>query len=328
MKYYENVLLINSGGGLGDTLQFIPIINFLNKEFKIKNLFYFSNKNEFFFRNILKDIRPKNLKIIDFLEQDFGFRINHIFKTQKLLERLKIDKFNLIIDNQTRFTNSIVFKSIKHDEYISPCINYLFSKPFFVIKKEKNIVKRVFNYFEKKLEKKINIKYNIEIPKNYTLEANRLIDKNKKYIGFSITAGNPSRIKHFNLSEILKVANFYKKKFIPIFFIEKKYKKIINKIKKEVPNAYFPEFKAKFRFKNPILVTALANKTNFCITINNGIMHMLSLSKTKLFIFFDENSRKFQPLSKKVKTFECDKKKIKINTINSNEIINFIGKKI
>ena len=60
MKKYNNVLIINSGGGLGDTLQFLPIINFLNKELSIKKIFYFSNKNEFFFNNILKRINKIN----------------------------------------------------------------------------------------------------------------------------------------------------------------------------------------------------------------------------------------------------------------------------
>ena len=113
MKKYKNILLINSGGGLGDTLQFIPIINFLNTEFKIKNLFYFSNKNEFFFNNILKDIKPKNLKVIDFMEQDYGFRLHHLFKSNVILKKLNIKQFDLIIDNQTRFINSLVFKLIK-----------------------------------------------------------------------------------------------------------------------------------------------------------------------------------------------------------------------
>lgn len=325
MKKYKNILLINSGGGLGDTLQFIPIINFLNTRFKIENLFYFSNKNEFFFNNILKDIKPNNLKIIDFMEQDYGFRLVHLLKSKEILKKLNIKKFDLIIDNQTRFINSLVFKLIKHDEYISPCLNYKFSKPYFRINKEKNIVKRILNYFEKKMKKKINIKYQIKnIPKKYIAEANRLTISKKPYIGFSITAGHPSRQRHFELIEIINVAKFYQKKFIPMFFIEKKYKKIIKIIKKKLPNAYFPELKARKEFQNPVLVTALANKTKFCITINNGIMHMLALSKSKLFIFFDENSRKFQPLSKNVKTYECDKQKTKINDLKTKDILNFV----
>ena len=109
-----------------------------------------------------------------------------------------------------------------------------------------------------------------------------------------------------------------------MFFIEKKYHKIINKIKKKMPKAYFPELKAKKKLNNPILVTALANKTKFCITINNGIMHMLALSKSKLFIFFDENSRKFQPLSKKIRAYECHKHDTKIKDLKSNDILNFV----
>ena len=329
MKKYNNVLIINSGGGLGDTLQFLPIINFLNKELSIKKIFYFSNKNEFFFNNILKDIKPNNLHVIDFLSQGFGFKIRDIFYTRKILKKLNIKKFDLIIDNQTRFGNSLVFKSIKHDEYISPCINYLFSKPFFFLKKEKNIVQRIVNYFEKKLKKKIYLNYNLKnFPYKYKIEAKKLLNNNNKYIGYSILAGHPTRLRNFNINEIIKVANYFSNKFIPVFYVEKKFKKIINYITKKVPKAYFPEFKANQRLKNPLLVTALGNETKFNISINNGIMHMLSLSQSNLIIFFDENSDKFKPLRKKIYSYDCKKQNTSVEKLKSHQIINYVKTKI
>ena len=44
----------------------------------------------------------------------------------------------------------------------------------------------------------------------------------KRYIGFSITAGHPTRIKEISVQEIIKVANHYSKDFVPTFFIEDK----------------------------------------------------------------------------------------------------------
>ena len=329
MKKYNNVLIINSGGGLGDTLQFLPIINFLNKELSIKKIYYFSNKNEFFFNNVLKDIKPNNLQVIDFLRQGFGFKIKDIFFTKKILKKLNIAKFDLIIDNQTRFGNSLVFKSIKHDEYISPCINYLFSKPFFFIKKEKNVVQRIINYLEKRFKKKINIQYNIKnFPYKYRMEAKKLLKNNNKYIGYSIIAGHPSRSRNFDIDEIIKVANYFSKKFIPVFYIEKKFKKIINYIKRKAPKAYFPEFDANNRLKNPLLVTAIGNETKFNISVNNGIMHMLSLSTNNLIIFFDENSDKFKPIRKNIHFYDCKKLNTSVGKLKSHQIINYVKSKI
>ena len=53
--------------------------------------------------------------------------------------------------------------------------------------------------------------YDIDIPVKFSNEAKRLIPNNN-FIGFSITAANPKRVKSFNMEEIIKVANFYSEK--------------------------------------------------------------------------------------------------------------------
>ena len=56
----------------------------------------------------------------------------------------------------------------------------------------------------------------------------------------------------FELIEIIKTAqHFVEKNFIPVFFIEPKYEKEINIIKKNIINAYFPEHLASSELKNP-----------------------------------------------------------------------------
>ena len=115
----------------------------------------------------------------------------------------------------------------------------------------------------------------------YTNHLKLISDRN--YVGFSITAGHPTRIKEINFDEIIKVANYYSDKLIPTFFIENKFQELIAKIKQKVKKAYFPEDQSSAEFKKPMLVTALGSLTKFNITIDNGISHMLSFSNNKKF---------------------------------------------
>uniref|UniRef100_UPI003F866193 hypothetical protein n=1 Tax=Candidatus Pelagibacter sp. HIMB1715 TaxID=3413369 RepID=UPI003F866193 len=166
--------------------------------------------------------------------------------------------------------------------------------------------------------------FQIEIPKIYKNIARKLMIKDKKYVGFSITAGHPSRNKEFNIDEIIKVANHYGKKFIPTFFIEEKYDNLKNILKKKISNIYFPEEIINEKYKNPMIVTALGELTEFNITIDNGISHMLSFSNNKNFIFYNENSEKFKPLSKLSVIYDCKLNSTKINFLKANKIIEFI----
>ena len=41
-------------------------------------------------------------------------------------------------------------------------------------------------------------------------------------------AGHPSRLRDFDIDEIIKVANYFSKKFIPVFYIEKSFKNVLD----------------------------------------------------------------------------------------------------
>ena len=93
--------------------------------------------------------------------------------------------------------------------------------------------------------------------------------------------------KEFSLNTAIEVANhFADRNYIPVFFVEEKHKKLIDNLKNRVKNAIFPEHLAKKELKNPLLVIALAKHMRGSITIDNGIMHMLSLSGTRTATFF------------------------------------------
>ena len=120
------------------------------------------------------------------------------------------------------------------------------------------------------------------------------------YIGFSITQGNAYRKKSWPIEKLIILANKIKEKNkFPVFFVEKNNYELINKIKSYVNDAIFPELDTELNC--PALVTALGCRLEKVISIDNGIMHMLSLSNVPMIVLFGPtNSKKFAPNKKEV----------------------------
>lgn len=325
----KKILFINTGGGLGDALVCIPLFNYLNKHFEPHNIYYYATDLErYWFENKLSEYRPNNLITVKSFPKHFGFKNFHKSLSARLINKFNFDSFDIIIDNQTRYRNTRVYKKIPHKYYISPCLNYFLSKPFFLIKRSKSITNRIINYLNK--IKKISEKpdYKIKIQKIFLDKAKNLLNANKKYIGFSITSGHKTRKKEIKLNEIINIANHFSYDYIPMFFLEDKYKKLKNEIKKQVPNSFFPEEKVNGRFKKPIFITALGSLTEFNISIDNGISHMLSFSNNKNFIFYNNFSEKFKPIGKNNIIYDCNLNGISIEDITSEKILSVINKHI
>ena len=107
-----------------------------------------------------------------------------------------------------------------------------------------------------------------------------------------------------------------------VFFIKKKEKKLVNYIKENIPDALFPEHESNISC--PALVTALALRLEKAITIDNGVMHMIGLSKIPMIVLFGPtNSEKFAPNRSNVKIFDSKKmyRSKDINTITVNDIL-------
>ena len=303
----NRVLLYNSGGGVGDALQIMPLINALKKEFKNANFFYLS-AHENHFNSSLRDFNC----FIDSLSLNlkyFGFRWWHILAIKKRIKKYNIKKFDLIIDLQSKFRNSLILKMIPHDYFISPCFDFKFSKPALNIKKmdkiNNNILIAINTLF--KTECKLVDYDTNNIEDKFVNESKKLLPKNN-YIGFSITQGNVYRKKEWPLNNILDLCKKLKQKNkIPVFFIEKKNKQLKNKIQELIPNSLFPEHETNL--SSPALVTCLAKRLDFAISIDNGVMHMLSLSEVPMIVLFGPtDSEKFAPDYKG--TIILDSKKI------------------
>jgi len=321
----KKILIYNSGGGLGDSIQIIPLILSLKNHFKNSD-FYYLGSHENHFQGKLKDFNI-NIKTLNLNLQYFGFRWSHLLKTKKSFLKLNLDKFSLVIDLQSKLRNTIILKRIPSDNFYSSTFNYNFCS----IKKNYlfnfNIVNKTISNLEKFLDTKIkliNFKIN-DLDKKFINEAKKLLPHDK-YIGISLTQGNLYRKKSWPINNFIDLAKqIEKNNKIPVFFIEKDKLEIINKIKKEISTALFPE--ADSELASPALVTALCSRLEKAISIDNGVMHMMSLSNIPMILLFGPtNAEKFSPTNKNITVL--DSKKLynskDISKIKTQEVLNYL----
>ena len=316
----EKILIYNSGGGLGDAIQLFPLIISLRNHFK-KSKFYYLGAHENHFNGKLKEYNIK-LETLDLGLKYFGFRWWHLFFTRQKFAKTTLGKFDLIIDLQTKFRNSLILKKIPHNSFYSRTFNGFFSSKK-INSSNGNHIENLSLFFGEdvvELDFKVN-----KLNKNLLLEAKKLLP-NSNYVGFSITQGNIYRKKSWSLYKFTSLANkILSKNKIPVFFIEKNNIELIEKIKNQVPSALFPEIKSKLAC--PALITALSSRLDKAISIDNGIMHMMSLANVPMIVLFGPtDSNKFAPNNNF--TTILDSKKIHktkdINSIEVDEVLSLI----
>ena len=290
----KKILIYNSGGGLGDTIQLFPLILSLKNHFRSTD-FYYLGAHENHFLGKLKNYNIE-IKTLDLGLQYFGFRWWHLLNAKSKFLEHNIDKFDLIIDLQSKLRNTLILKRIPGVNFYSSTFNYNFCS----IKKNYlssgNISQKTLLNLEKLLDLNIQkIDFSLDkLDELYINEAKKLLP-NKNYIGFSLTQGNEYRKKSWPLENFINLANKIEgMNKIPVFFVEKTNNEIINQIKSKVPNSLFPEHNSNLA--DPALVTALTSRLEKAISIDNGVMHMMSLAKVPMIILFGPtNSEKFAP---------------------------------
>ncbi len=316
----NKILIYNSGGGLGDSIQLFPLLISLKGHFRKAKFFYLGAHSNHF-KGKLKEYNIE-LETLDLGLKYFGFRWWHWIFAPKKAATKTIGKFDLIIDLQTKFRNSLILKRIPHDLFYSRTFNGFFSSKK-IKSYSSNHLENLSLFLEEdviELEFKVN-----KLQKHLLLEAKKLLP-DSNYVGFSITQGNEYRKKSWSIYKFTALANkITSKNKIPVFFVEKNKVDIIEKIKSQVPTAIFPELNSELAC--PALVTALSSRLDIAVSIDNGIMHMMALAKIPMIVLFGPtNSEKFAPKNKY--TTILDSKKIHktrdIDSIGVDEVLSLI----
>ena len=322
----KKILIYNSGGGLGDAVQLFSLILSLKNHFKSGD-FYYLGSHENHFLNKLKDFNV-NIKTLDLGLKYFGFRWWHLFKAKSRFFELNLDKFDLIIDLQSKLRNTLILKRIPSVNFYSSTFNYNFCSLKKNYLSNNNISQKTILNLEKLLN--VNIKkvdFSLDnLNQIYINEAKKLLPGNN-YIGFSITQGNEYRKKSWPLENFIILAKKIEEmNKIPVFFVEKENIEIINQIKSKVPNSLFPEHNSDLVC--PALVTALSSRLEKGISIDNGVMHMMSLSKVPMIVLFGPtNSEKFAPSHENTVILDSNKlyKTSDISKIQVEDLLKYIN---
>ncbi len=283
----KKILLYNSGGGLGDSIQLFTLILSLKNHFKSAEFFYLgAHQNHF--QGKLKEFNI-DIKTLDLGLRYFGFRWWHLLFVKKKYLNIIDKKIDLVIDLQSKIRNTLILRRIPHEQFYSPTYNFKFCT------KKKDYtsddhLKNLSNFLNTNIK---IIKFNVNnLNKRLLTEAKRLLP-DKNYVGFSITQGNIYRKKSWSVDNFITLANkISSKNKRAVFFIEKNEKKLVEEIKKKLPDALFPELYTNFSC--PALVTALSSRLELGISIDNGIMHMMGLANIPMIVLFGPtNSEKF-----------------------------------
>ena len=322
----KKILIYNSGGGLGDAIQLFPLILSLKNHFKSSDFYYLgAHKNHF-----LGKLKKYNIdiKALDLGLKYFGFRWWHLLKAKSRFFELNLEKFDLIIDLQSKLRNTLILKRIPSVNFYSSTFNYNFCS----LKKDylsnNNISQKTILNLEKLLD--VNIKkvdFSLDnLNQIYINEAKKLLP-GSNYIGFSITQGNEYRKKSWPLENFIILAKkIVEMNKIPVFFVEKENIEIINQIKLKVPNSLFPEHNSDLVC--PALVTALSSRLEKGISIDNGVMHMMSLAKVPMIVLFGPtNSEKFAPSHENTVILDSNKlyKTSDISKIQVEDLLKYIN---
>ena len=321
----KNILLYNSGGGLGDCIQLLDLITSLKTKFKNTEIYYLG-AHENHFQNSLKEYNI-SIPTLNMNLQYFGFRWKHLLLTSKNIKKTSIDNFDLIIDLQSKIRNTLILKRIPSNYFYSSTLNYFFSSHKKKYLNTKNNLNLILDNIGMLINEEISHEvYDINnIDKKYFEEAKRILPENK-YIGISLTQGNIYRKKSWSIIKFINLSKSLEEKgYKPVFFVKNEEKDLINKIKSENHSAIFPELNTNMSC--PALVTAMATRLNKAVSIDNGVMHMMGLANIPMIVLFGPtNSEKFAPKIENIDILDSKilNKSDDIETIREEDVLKFI----
>ena len=106
----KKILIYNSGGGLGDSIQILPLLLSLKNHYRRSKIFYLgAHPNHF--EGKLKEYNI-NIDTLAFNLKYFGFRWWHLLFVTRNFKKKNETEFDLIIDLQSKFRNSLIQKRI------------------------------------------------------------------------------------------------------------------------------------------------------------------------------------------------------------------------
>jgi ADP-heptose:LPS heptosyltransferase len=297
----KHKILVYSGGELiGDALYKLNFFQYLRYCYPNSSITFLSGQGTSEYFSSLKIVSEK---LFDLMIDNISIGNKKNFLRDLFRKSLIKENYDVVIDTQSDYRCTLILKKIKTKIFISYSLKWFLSdlKP-----KNKTIeslnerliqmVNLINDFYD--VKKPHSDYFPINIPPNYDEIAKKILPSKKTYIGIAIGAGDKRKI--WPLKNFLKIADFYKSTYAPVFFLGPKEVHLKKKIKDKISNAIFPNTTSfdNSDISGPLLVISLAKRLKFCISNDSGIGHMFAASRRpQITLFSLSNYKKYSPLN-------------------------------
>jgi ADP-heptose:LPS heptosyltransferase len=278
------LLIYTHGDRLGDALIKLPALSVLREAYPNHRITWLAGSKSSAYRSSLQFLVKDYLdEVIDSAE--IGRSILDYLRPVSFPEQ------DIIIDTQKVLRSTLSIKRIPHRIFISSTANFFFSdiRPNNInLYNKSSIQDRLLFLFGLCAGKVLQHNYKLDLPQEFLELAITLLPEGPIYIGMAPGAGG--RKKCWPLENYINIAKTQVKNGrVPVFFLGPDEKDWVEKIKKKVPAALFPDM-----INAPLLALALGQRLAVALANDSGTGHILATAGVPLVsLFGPSNSMKF-----------------------------------
>lgn len=197
--------------------------------------------------------------------------------------------FDIVIDTQTSVRPTLCLRRVRHDLFVSPAANYMFSgrRPAKGKKKIVSVQRQLLDLFSLASGMQAAPVYAIDCPGEFRGAADRLLRPGLRYCGIAPGAG--AQYKCWPLSKYISLARKLEKLgLVPVFLLGPDELSWRETLSSELPGAIFPEQDAVAMGLpgGPLLTLALAGKLAVAVANDSGAGHILAAARCSLVSLF------------------------------------------
>lgn len=190
--------------------------------------------------------------------------------------------FDLVFDTQRNVVRTLVLRRISHHTFISGCWRYVFSdrKPPDDYRRKTLLTDKLLALTAAASNKFVRPSHVWPLDRQWGDAAAILLPDGADYVGLAPGAGNKETGKCWPLDRFVALATEQQDKGrVPVFFLGPEEKSWLPALRRELPNARFPEWDrdgVTADIKGPPLAMALASRLRVAIANCSGIGHILA----------------------------------------------------
>ncbi|MGE0385346.1 MAG: glycosyltransferase family 9 protein [Gammaproteobacteria bacterium] len=267
-----SILVYVVGDRIGDAVIKLPVIAALRASFPRHRITWLAGRRASAFAGPLA---PLVAGLIDEVRDRAGIGVS----LAELLRRPPLrERFDIVIDTQSRLATTILLRRLAHGVFISPCAGFLLSdrRPAPGAIRPRSVRGAFLQLVELAAGRALPIDPVIRIDDGYRRAAAELLPPGPQYLGLAPGAGGAR--KRWPLENFIGIAQTQAAAGrVPVWFLGPDEVCLLDKLRAAVPQSSFPEQAASGAMqRGPLLAIALAGRLRAALSNDSGTGHLLA----------------------------------------------------